>query len=254
MEKKKVKADIFKEIWAASGGPGPARLLSRQVCQEPLLRQPDQPLSWLAVQESPGSHRPPVAARRDVLTWNLLVSCVYLCFLRVCFYFLTYKRNSRNHCCWPGLITSICNLLLILVLMLMLAVGFGCPRSLRLTSTFTNYQFSLSLARRNGRFLKNELTFTFILMSIISLVWFHIVWAVKRDSFFFVVISTFIHILEFLILDGDFFFFNMETVSWRNGVFSPRSPVTQRFSSRWPTPRLVKWCTLTVWMDEREWL
>lgn len=46
-------------------------------------------------------------------------------------------------------------------------------------------------------------------------------------------------------------------MSWRNGVFSPRSPATQSFSSRWPTPRLFKWCATIasgwppVWTTER---
>lgn len=52
------------------------------------------------------------------------------------------------------------------------------------------------------------------------------------------------------------FFFSLETVSWRNGVFSPRSPVTQIFSSRWATPRLLQRCASTAsgwplsWMTE----
>lgn len=51
--------------------------------QEPSQHPLDQPLPWGAAQESPGSRRPPAAARQDARTLSLPVSS--LSSLVVCF-------------------------------------------------------------------------------------------------------------------------------------------------------------------------
>lgn len=147
--------------------------------------------------------------------------------------------------------------------MLMLAIGFGWPRSLRLIDVFTFkiYQFGFSLVWYNGIFFLKR-TILYIHENIYNRLGSisHCVNS-KKDCFSLLSFRPFYWIFK-KNLDGlvlfcfGFFFSSLETVSWRNGVFSPRSPVTQRFSSRWPTPRLFQRCASIasawplLWMTE----